>query len=109
MPGSSWFMKNAGAFRILCSAGLLLAAVILNVPAHAADAPQVSPSLQKMMGGLPIAGIKDELQGMLGAPKKSSCGGELTGCYTTQSGPLQLYFFTSGSSQQTLLLVVDKK
>ena len=46
---------------------------------------------------------------MVGALKKTSCGGNLTGCYMTQSGPLQLYFFTSGQAQQTLLLVVDKK
>lgn len=87
---------------------LLLAALALPMTAQA-NVPEITPSLKKMLGGLPIAGIKDQLQGMVGALKKTSCGGKLTGCYMTQSGPLHLYFFTSGQSQQTLLLVVDKK
>ena len=89
-------------------AGILLSAFALQLPAHAKDAPEITPSLKKMLGALPIAGNKDELHGMVGALRKTSCGGQLTGCYMTQSGPLQLYFFTSGTSQQTLLLVVNK-
>jgi F0F1-type ATP synthase membrane subunit b/b' len=88
---------------------LLLAMLMLHIQAQAQDVPAITPSLKQALSGLPIAGIKDEVKGMVGALKKTSCGGNLTGCYMTQSGPLQLYFFTSGQSQQTLLLVVDKK
>jgi hypothetical protein len=95
--------------KTLFKAGfVLLAAHALQNLAYANDGPNVSPSLKKMLGGLPIAGVKDQLQDMLGALKQTPCGGKLTGCYATQSGPLQLYFFSSKSSQQTLLLVVDK-
>lgn len=87
---------------------LMLGMLSLSLSAHAQDGPNVSPTLQKVLSNLPIAGIKEELQGMVSDLGKTSCGGNLTGCYTTQSGPLQLYFFTSGSTQQTLLLVVDK-
>lgn len=89
--------------------GLLALVLTLHLPAHAQDAPAITPSLKKLLGGLPISGIKDDLQGMLGDLKKTSCGGNLKGCYMTQKGPVQLYFFTSGQAQQTLLLVVDKK
>ena len=95
--------------RLLVKTGwVLVSALALQLPVQAQGMPEVSPSLKKMLGGLPIAGIKDQLQGMVGALKKTSCGNNLTGCYMTQSGPLQLYFFTSGKSQQTLLFVVDK-
>lgn len=77
-------------------------------PAHADDAPQITPSLKKLLGGLPIAGIKDEVNQLVGTLKKTQCGGGLTGCYATKSGPLQLYFFTSGTAQQTFLLVVNQ-
>lgn len=87
---------------------LVLGALSLNTPAHAQAAPEITPSLKKLLGGLPIAGLKDQVHGMVGALKKTTCGSNLTGCYMTQSGPMQLYFFTSGTSQQTLLLVVDK-
>jgi len=76
---------------------------------HAQSAPNISPSLKKMLGGLPIAGIKDELQGMVAALEKTPCGGGLKGCYATSTGPLQLYFFSSNTAQQTLLLVVDQQ
>lgn len=99
LPLKSW--------SLTCSI-LMLGMMSLSLPAEAQNAPNVSPTLQKVLGNLPIAGIKDELQGMVSDLGKTSCGGNLTGCYTTQSGPLQLYFFTSGSAQQTLLLVVDK-
>jgi hypothetical protein len=92
----------------LCKAGLLLLTALALPMTAQANAPEISPALKKMLGGLPIAGIKDQVQGMVGALSKTSCGNNLTGCYMTQSGPLQLYFFTSGKSQQTLLLVVDK-
>jgi hypothetical protein len=94
---------------ILLKSGLALAAALVqHTSAQAQGAPEITPSLKKMLGGLPIDGVKDQLQGMLGALKKTPCGGKLTGCYSTQTGPLQLYFFTSGSAQQTLLLVVNK-
>ena len=94
--------------KSLFKAGLLvLTALALPMTAQA-NAPEISPALKKMLGGLPIAGIKDQVQGMVAALSKTSCANNLTGCYMTQSGPLQLYFFTSGKSQQTLLLVVDK-
>ncbi len=94
----------------LLKCGVLLAAsVLLPVPAQAQGAPEITHSLKAMLGGLPIAGAKDQLQAMVGALRKTSCGEKLTGCYMTQSGPMQLYFFTSGKAQQTLLLVVDRK
>lgn len=92
----------------LMRTGFLVTAVALHLPATAQDAPEITPSLKKLLGGLPMDGIKDDLQGMVKTLRKTTCGNNLTGCYMTQSGPLQLYFFTSGSSQQTLLLVVDK-
>ncbi len=94
--------------RLFGTSLLLLGTLALHTPTHAQDAPEITPSLKKLLGGLPITGIKDELQGMVKTLKKTTCGSNLTGCYMTQSGPLQLYFFTSGTSQQTLLLVVDK-
>ncbi|MFZ5525173.1 MAG: hypothetical protein ACOZE7_00755 [Pseudomonadota bacterium] len=45
----------------------------------------------------------------MGSLKQTSCGGGLTGCYATQAGPLQLYFFSSKQAQQTFLLVIDQK
>jgi len=85
----------------------LWCALALHTPAHAA--PDVSPSLKKMLSGLPIAGIKDQLQSMMAALEKTPCGGGLQGCYATSTGPLQLYFFSSSAAQQTLLLVVDQQ
>jgi hypothetical protein len=87
----------------------LLGALALNLPAQAQGVPEIKPSLKKMLGALPLAENRDELQKMVGDLRKTSCGGNLTGCYSTQSGPLQLYFFTSGQAQQTFLVVVDKK
>jgi hypothetical protein len=87
----------------------LLGVVALHMPAQAQGVPEIKPSLKKMLGALPIQGAREELQKMVGDLKKTSCGGNLTGCYSTQSGPLQLYFFTSGQAQQTFLVVVDKK
>lgn len=95
--------------KLMCKAGiLLLGALALHLPVQAQGVPEITPSLKKMLSALPIAEAKDQVQGMIGALQKTSCGGKLTGCYYTQSGPLQLYFFTSGGSQQTFLLVVDK-
>ena len=93
--------------RLLLASLPLWCALALHTPAQAA--PEISPSLKKMLGGLPIADMKDELQGMVAALEKTPCGGGLKGCYATSTGPLQLYFFTSGTAQQTLLLVVDKQ
>ena len=102
----SW-SKTARGASFTCI-GFLAATFALHLPAHAQAVPEITPSLKKLLGGLPVDGIKDDLQGMVKALKKTTCGNNLTGCYMTQSGPLQLYFFTSGTSQQTLLLVVDK-
>ena len=96
--------------KTLFKAGvLLLAALALPMPAHAQAMPEITPSLKKMLGALPIADIKDDVQKMVGALKKTGCGGDLTGCYATKSGPLQLYFFTSKNAQQTFLLVINKR
>jgi hypothetical protein len=96
-------------FHPLAALGGALALWLGSAPAHAEGPPDISPSLKKMLGALPINEAKGEVQAMLGALKKTPCGGKLTGCYATESGPLQLYFFTSKNAQQTLLLVVDKK
>lgn len=88
---------------------LLLVTLSLHLPVQAQGAPEITPSLKKMLGALPIHDAREELQRMVGDLKKTSCGGNLTGCYSTRSGPLQLYFFTSGQAQQTFLVVVDKK
>ncbi len=98
------------AMRKALLPGLLtsLALQALPMSAQAQGMPEITPSLKKMLGGLPIAGLKDDVQGMVAALKKTSCGGGLTGCYATQAGPIQLYFFTSKNAQQTFLLVLDK-
>lgn len=88
---------------------ILLAALAFHSQVQAQSAPEITPSLKKMLAALPLHDSRDELQKMVGELKKTSCGGNLTGCYATHSGPLHLYFFTSGQAQQTLLLVVDKK
>ncbi|MGQ3054684.1 MAG: lectin, partial [Roseateles sp.] len=88
---------------------MLAVTLALHLPVHAQGAPAVSPSLKKMLGGLPIAGMKEQLQGMVAALEKTPCGGGLKGCYATSTGPLQLYFFSSNTAQQTLLLVVDQQ
>ncbi|MEY5028616.1 MAG: hypothetical protein RLZ63_931 [Pseudomonadota bacterium] len=83
--------------------------VLLSALALPAQAQDISPSLKKMLGSLPIAEVKDEMAQLVGSLKKTSCGGGFTGCYATQSGPLHLYFFTSSNAQQTFLLAIDKK
>ena len=98
--------------QTLFKAGLLLLGVLaLQRAAHAQGLPEITPSLKKMFGALQIDGVKDELHSMLGALKKTSCGGGLTGCYGTQTpdGKLQLYFFTSKQSQQTLVAVINQQ
>ena len=77
-------------------------------PARAQGAPQITPSLKKLLGGLPIAGMKNEVDQLVGTLKQTQCGGGLSGCYATRSGDLQLYFFTSGTQQQTFLLVLNR-
>jgi hypothetical protein len=72
------------------------------------DAPKISPSLKKMLGALPIEGIKDDVLKMVNTLKKTQCA-NLNGCYSTKSGQLQLYFFTSSTAQQTFLLVINTK
>lgn len=94
--------------KLLLMAALAVSGTIFVLPAALADGPQVRPALKKMLGGLPIAGMKDEVDRMIGTLKKTECGKGLTGCYMTKSGPLQLYFFTSGTQQQTFLLVLNK-
>ncbi|WP_334118935.1 jacalin-like lectin [Limnobacter sp.] len=94
----------------LPKAGLLLASLFaLHTPIAAHAAPDISPTLKNMLGALPLADAKEQLQGMVGALKKTSCGGGLKGCYFTEQGPIQLYFFTSNTAQQTFLVVLDKK
>jgi hypothetical protein len=87
----------------------LVSGLALQLPVQAADMPEVSSVLKKMLGALPVPGIKDELQKMAATLKNTSCGGGLKGCYSAKSGQLQLYFFTTGQAQQTLLLVIDRK
>ena len=86
-----------------------LAACALGTAAHAQGAPEISPALKSMLGALPIAGLKDQVHGMVGALKKTSCGGGLAGCYATRQGDVQLYFLTDGKAQQTFLLVLDRR
>ena len=78
-------------------------------PVLGSGMPEVSSVLKKMLAALPVPGIADELQKMALTLKNTSCGGGLKGCYSAKSGQLQLYFFTSGQAQQTLLLVIDRK
>lgn len=86
----------------------VLSCLVLAPPARADGPPQITPSLKTLLAGLPIAGMKNDVNALVGSLRKSTCGGGLSGCYSTKSGPLQLYFFTSGSSQQTFLLVINK-
>lgn len=76
--------------------------------AHASDVPNIRPALKKMLGGLAID-AKDDLQKMVADLKKTSCGGGLTGCYTTSKDKIHLYFFTSNSAQQTFIIAIDKQ
>ena len=87
---------------------LLLGSLAMQQSAHASDIPDIKPALKKMLGGLALDS-KEQLQKMVGDLKKTSCGGGLTGCYQTKSGPIHLYFFTSNNVQQTFIIVVDKK
>lgn len=100
------------AARAACAtatAAVGLSLMLAPLPAQAQQPPQISPSLKKILGQLPMADAKDQIQGMVGALKQTSCGSGLTGCYMTQSGPLQLYLFSSKAAQQTVLLVVNQK
>src|SRR5688500_591927 len=94
MPKASWVLATLFLF---------------NAPAHAQNIPDISPTLRNMLGALPLAEAKEQLQGMVGQLKQTSCGGGLKGCYFTEQGPVQLYFFTSNTAQQTFLVVVDKQ
>jgi hypothetical protein len=75
---------------------------------QAAAPPKISPTLQKMLGALPINEVKDDVQKAVGTLRQTQCGGGLAGCYMAKSGNLQLYFFTSNSAQQTFLLVINQ-
>ncbi|MFC7286708.1 jacalin-like lectin [Herminiimonas glaciei] len=86
----------------------LVASLAVQQSAHASDAPNIKPALKKMLGGLALD-VKDDLQKMVSDLKKTSCGGGLSGCYSTSKGKVQLYFFTSNSAQQTFIIVVDKQ
>lgn len=82
--------------QLLAKGGMvLISGLAFLLPAQAQDVPEISLSLKNMLGALPIADIRDEVQGMVKVLKKTTCGAELKGCYSTKSGPLQLYFFTS--------------
>ncbi len=90
-------------------AAALWALALVAAPARAADVPEISSTMKKMLGALPIADMKDDVEKLVPALKKTTCGGGLTGCYHTKSGILQLYYFTDGKLQETFLLVIDKK
>ncbi|WP_231949205.1 jacalin-like lectin [Herminiimonas arsenitoxidans] len=107
-PVAEFPLKSA-IKKVLFKASLtLFGALLFQLPAQASDAPDIKPALKKMLGGLSLD-VKDQLQKMVGDLKKTSCGGGLSGCYQTKSGPVHLYFFTSNSAQQTFIIVVDKK
>ncbi|HEX9173341.1 MAG TPA: lectin [Telluria sp.] len=94
---------------LLSTAAVAVLSLLTLAPAaQAENLPEITPSLKTLLGGLPIAGMKEEVNQLVGTLKKTSCGNGLTGCYATRSGPLQLYFFTSGNLQQTFLLVINK-
>lgn len=95
--------------HLAVAAFALFNGLALHTPAQAQGMPEITPSLKKMLGALPIADLKDDVQKMVGTLKKTSCGAGLTGCYATRSGTMQLYFFTSGNAQQTFLLVINKR
>lgn len=95
----------------------LAALCALPLPSQAQALPSISPSLTKMLGALPIAGLRAEVDGMVDDLRKTSCGGGLTACYMTQKTlnlpklgqlPVQLYFLGAGSPQQTFLLVLNR-
>ncbi|MES2148319.1 MAG: lectin [Pseudomonadota bacterium] len=94
--------------KALALAALLLFQVV-PAPVLAQGMPEITPSLKKMLGALPIADLKDDVQKLVGTLKKTGCGGGLTGCYAAKTGILQLYFFTSSTQQQTFLLVINKR
>lgn len=106
---SANMMRWCRLTRTATASLLLLGALALPRPAQAQGAPEITPSLKKMLAALPLDDSKEELKKMAGALRQTPCGGGLSGCYGTQSGPLQLYFFTSKQAQQTLIVVVDKK
>lgn len=87
---------------------ILVSLFLFNAPVQAQNAPDISPTLKNMLGALPLAEAKEQLQGMVGDLKKTSCGGGLKGCYFTEKGQIQLYFFTSNTAQQTFFVVVNK-
>lgn len=99
LPTGAFFRKGAL---------ILLGVFALQLPVLAKDTPEITPSLKNLLGGLPIDGLQGQVKGMIASLKETSCASNLTGCYMTQSGSLQLYFFTSGAMQQTLLLVANK-
>ncbi len=99
-------IRSVAAVTSLTCAALTCA---LSLDAKAQGLPEISPVLKSMLAGLPIAQAKGEVQKLVGTLKKTTCGGGLTGCYMTKSGPLQLYFFTSNGAQQTFLLVLNQK
>ncbi|MFA6064182.1 MAG: hypothetical protein WC736_16455, partial [Gallionella sp.] len=89
---------------------------IFTLPVQAAGVPEVKPTIKKMLGALPISGLKDVVHKMIGELKATGCGAELTGCYTTSTiikmdgvdVPLKLYFFASRNEQQTFFLVINR-
>ncbi len=94
------------SLRVLLAVTLgAFVALALPSMAHAQDVPQISSTMKKMLGALPLADMKDDVQALVPALKKTQCGGGLKGCYFTKSGILQLYYFTDGKLQETFLLV----
>jgi hypothetical protein len=82
--------------RLFVKASLvLISGQAFQLPAQAQDVPEISPSLKNMLGALPIADIRDEVQGMVKALKKTTCGAELKGCYSTGDRIDSLSFTTN--------------
>ncbi len=75
--------------------------------AHAS--PDIRADLRAQLDKLPFAAHRGELQAMVNQLKQTNCGGGLTGCYQTNSGPLHLYFFSTKGLQQTFLVVIDQQ
>ena len=57
--------------RLFKGSLLFVAFLALCGPSHAEDAPAVSPTLKKMLGALPLAEAKEQLQGMVGDLKNA--------------------------------------
>src|SRR5690606_23067957 len=109
MSTFAWPPRAAKALASFIVGLLGLSLQLSPLPARAQQPPHISPALKQILGGLPIGKAQDEIKQMAMALKQTTCGGGLTGCYMAQSGPLQLYLFSSKPTEQTVLLLLDKK